>query len=183
MVLRDASSGSRDLCWSTGAACRIHGGQPPMAGRSHSRGTRSSYSARRHAQSSYFRTLFRLRTPTTLRPVFDIASEKAARPICLCCSSRSSCSRSAWRSRFASRPPLQQDRSILVTKALDCIMLKATDDPAIAAQKIPGKIIGRDSRETCISCSSILVFYPVSIAKSIFSSFFTFTAPPVALTG
>ncbi len=29
--------------------------------------------------------------------------------------------------------PLQQDRSVLATKALDCIMLKAADDPAILA--------------------------------------------------
>jgi hypothetical protein len=29
--------------------------------------------------------------------------------------------------------PLQQDRSVLGTKALDCIMLKATDDPTILA--------------------------------------------------
>jgi hypothetical protein len=29
--------------------------------------------------------------------------------------------------------PLQQDRSVLVTKALDCIMLKAPHDPAILA--------------------------------------------------
>jgi hypothetical protein len=34
---------------------------------------------------------------------------------------------------FLGPAPLQQDRSVLVTKTLDCIMLKATDDPAIFA--------------------------------------------------